>query len=146
MSGDYPKLVANSAEVVAPNSLHIVRLRKSHIATGEHLAALWLNSLTALSVEIEGHSLGGGMLKMEPTEAGKVLVPVVEEPAVAHLYDELDRACRIRGIDAARSVGDKEILENQMGLTAHDCDLLRQGARILSERRSQRGRGQHRVS
>ena len=41
MSGTYPKLVANSAQVVGPNSLHIVRLHKSHIAAGHHLATLW---------------------------------------------------------------------------------------------------------
>jgi len=59
MSGAYPKLVANSARVVGPNSLHIVRLRGSQIATADHLATVWQNSLTGLSVEIEGHSLGG---------------------------------------------------------------------------------------
>jgi len=33
------------------------------------LAALWQTLLTRLSAEIEGHALGGGMLKIEPSEA-----------------------------------------------------------------------------
>jgi hypothetical protein len=28
-----------------------------------------------LSCEIEGHPLGGGMLKLEPREAGQILIP-----------------------------------------------------------------------
>lgn len=146
MSGAYPKLVANSAEVVAPNSLHIVRLHKSHIATPDRLATLWQNSLTGLSVEIEGHALGGGMLKMEPTEARNVMVPVVEGSIVDDLCDEVDGVCRGEGTEAARSVVDNEILRKHLGLSGHDCELLRKGARILAERRSQRGRGRRRVA
>lgn len=146
MSGAYPKLVANSARVVAPNSLHIVRLHSSDIASPDRLATLWQNSLTGLSVEIEGHSLGGGMLKMEPTEARNVMVPVVEDSIVADFCDEVDSVCRASGTEAARTVVDREILQRVLGLSGHDCELLRQGARILAERRSQRGRGQRRVA
>lgn len=146
MSGAHPKLVANLAEVVAPNSLHVVRVRKPLVATGEHLATLWQNSLTGLSVEIEGHSLGGGMLKMEPGEARNVLVPVIEASAVAGLYEEVDSLCRVKGIHAARSVVDNEILKKRLGLSDYDCRLLRQGTRILAERRFQRGRAQRRVA
>jgi hypothetical protein len=146
MSGAYPKLVANSAKVVGPNSLHIIRLRESHIASADHLATVWQNSLTGLSVEIEGQSLGGGMLKMEPTEAKNVVLPVVEGSAVTHLYDEVDSVCRLEGIDAARLVVDKKILKELLGLSDRDCQLLRQGARILADRRSQRGGGHRRVA
>jgi len=146
MSGAYPKLVANSAEVVGPNSLHIVRLHKSRVATGDHLATLWQNSLTGLSVEIEGHSLGGGMLKLEPTEARNVRVPVVEEWAAADLSDEVDRLCRGRAIEQARSLVDREILMKRLGLSARDCAYLTQGARILADRRSERGKARRRVA
>jgi hypothetical protein len=35
---------------------------------------LWSRRLSRLSCEIEGHPLGGGMLKLEPREAGRVLL------------------------------------------------------------------------
>jgi len=59
MSGETPRLVANDTEAVAPNSLHIVRLHAHARVTQDALAALWQTSLTSLSVEVEGHALGG---------------------------------------------------------------------------------------
>jgi hypothetical protein len=34
----------------------------------------WRHPITALSCEIEGHPLGGGMLKIEPREAARVIL------------------------------------------------------------------------
>lgn len=36
---------------------------------------IWDTSFVRLSCEIEGHPLGGGMLKLEPREAARVLLP-----------------------------------------------------------------------
>lgn len=144
MSGTYPKLVANSAEIVAPNSLHIVRLRNPRNLQAETLATLWQNSLTALSVEIEGHSLGGGMLKMEPTEARKVLVPMLGNQCLDGLADEIDEMCRSGRVESARALVDKEILRRSLGLSERDCALLKKGAQILAGRRTRRGGKGHR--
>lgn len=70
MSGDGPTLVANRAKCSCTNSLHTVRLRK-HIRISE-LQSTWSHPFTKLSCEIEGHPLGGGMLKIEPREAQQV--------------------------------------------------------------------------
>ena len=61
MSGTKPKLFLNSARAVAPNTLHVVRMRRDATATGSQLVASWYSTLTALSCEIQGHSLGGGL-------------------------------------------------------------------------------------
>lgn len=58
MSGDVPKLevpklVANTARVVAPNTLHLVRLREKSEVDALTLAALWQTSLARLSGELE---------------------------------------------------------------------------------------------
>jgi hypothetical protein len=34
----------------------------------------WSGPLTSLSCEIEGHPLGGGLLKVEPREASRILL------------------------------------------------------------------------
>ena len=67
-----PSLVQNSAGCVGTNSVHGVHLRAgvSRLA----LFDAWSSDLTALSCEIEGHPLGGGLLKLEPTRAARVLV------------------------------------------------------------------------
>ncbi len=72
MSGSGPKLVLNRAGVVAPNTLLVVRLSPVAEQRGIDASArvvAWHTSLTALSGELEGHSLGGGMLKWRSREA-----------------------------------------------------------------------------
>ena len=73
MSGERVQVVQNEAGCVATNSVHTVRL-KERTAFGT-IRSGFDTPLTQLSCEIEGHPLGGGMLKVEPREAQRVLVP-----------------------------------------------------------------------
>jgi adenine-specific DNA-methyltransferase len=72
MSGRGPAFVENSAGCVGTNSVHVVRLTGK--VKRRQLARSWSSPLTELSCEVEGHPLGGGMLKVEPREAARVLV------------------------------------------------------------------------
>jgi hypothetical protein len=138
MSGAMPRLVANDAGAYAPNSLHIVRFHQSTRMAADSLAALWQTSLTRLSAEIEGHALGGGMLKLEPTEAENVLVPRLNArqiPRLMELSSELDELARKIGDDAARSRADEVVLQEMIGLTKEECKLLQSAAITLSSRR-----------
>lgn len=140
MSGHSPRLVANSAGAVAPNSLHILRLLP-HMELGRDvLPVLWQTSLTALSVEIEGHALGGGMLKLEPTEAESVVVPWPTDGslAVADLSAQLNELLRKGDLATARNRADSVILRDCLGLTSRECSLLRTAADTLRERRCSR--------
>jgi adenine-specific DNA methylase len=142
MSGAAPRLVANHANAYAPNSLHLVRLRPLSWLPVDALAALWQTSLTRLSVEIEGHALGGGMLKLEPSEAKNVLVPAARRDAVAplrELSDELNEMVRQGQHDAARLRADDIVLKRILGLTAKECGLLASAANCLSARRGYGG-------
>jgi adenine-specific DNA-methyltransferase len=72
MSGEGPNLVANAAGCVCTNSVHSVRLND-----GWRLADVvkrWRRPTTPLSCEVEGHPLGGGMLKLEPGEAARIVL------------------------------------------------------------------------
>lgn len=75
MSGEQPSLVRNDAGCTCTNSVHGVRLKEK--SAGRHLSA-WGTDFTQLSAELEGHPLGGGMLKLEPREASKIVLPVPE--------------------------------------------------------------------
>jgi len=138
MSGTTPRLVANNTIAVAPNSLHTLRLHKEARTSKDVLAALWQTSLTRLSCELVGHALGGGMLKLEPTEAGRVLIATPPRTATDDLAKELDNIARTRGDDAARHHADTLLLRRGIGLTTQDCALLREAATALHERRYQR--------
>lgn len=81
MSGDSPTLARNAAGCVCTNSVHAVHLTNG--MTMPRLLQLWSSPLTAISCEIEGHPLGGGMLKLEPREATRVLLGNVGNPGEA---------------------------------------------------------------
>ena len=136
MSGSVPRLVANDARVYAPNSLHIVRLNAGVEISPDTLAALWHTSLSRLSVEIEGHALGGGMLKIEPTEAESVAI-ALPGPSVNRdeLARELDSLARKGDAPQVNQLADQQVLQARMGLSAKDCKILADAARTLTERR-----------
>ena len=73
MSGEGPALVENRARCTCTNAVHAVRLKARGVAASR-LRRRWRTTLTSLSCEIEGHPLGGGVLKLEPREALQVLV------------------------------------------------------------------------
>ncbi len=67
-------LTANEAGCTCTNSVHAV-MTKGRLSV-QDIQQLWTSSLTQLSCEIEGHPLGGGMLKIEPGEAKRILLPI----------------------------------------------------------------------
>lgn len=136
MSGNYPRLVANDARAVAPNSLHVLRLRSTQGRAG-NLAGLWQTSLTRLSAEIEGHAMGGGMLKLEPGEAEKVVLaaPSLPPESLEALSQELDSLVRAGRIEAAQNLADEVVLVQGLRLTRAEIGLLRSATKALQERR-----------
>jgi tRNA1(Val) A37 N6-methylase TrmN6 len=95
MSGRQPNLVYNAAGCTCTNSVHSVRL-KMPVGVADFLK-LWHSSIVRLSCEIEGHPLGGGMLKLEPREATQVLLPAPTALA------QIDRTAVAEGISTMRS-------------------------------------------
>lgn len=90
MSGETVSLVRNQAGCVATNSVHVVKLKGR--GSFRSLQTAFDSPLSRLSCEIEGHPLGGGMLKVEPREAQRLLLPMPaigdEIEAVSELLDE----------------------------------------------------------
>ena len=76
MSGLEPELVRNDAACTCTNSVHSVRFTKKQAIP--KVRREWASPFVQLSCEIEGHPLGGGMLKLEPREAGRILIPDAE--------------------------------------------------------------------
>jgi adenine-specific DNA-methyltransferase len=88
MSGERPSLVANRAGCVATNSVHVVRLSGAMSVAQAQRA--WEQPVTRLSCEVEGHPLGGGMLKLEPGEAARVVLgpSLPDSPSDARVIEE----------------------------------------------------------
>ena len=97
MSGKSPALAVNRGRCACTNALLAVDLRSGLFEDGgiseQGLSAAWNSPAGRLSCELEGHPLGGGMLKLEPGEARHVLL--VSDAAVT----DRDRALLEEGIE-----------------------------------------------
>lgn len=136
MSGGAPRITWNEGRLLATNSLHEIRLRNPRAHDPRKIALGFCSSLSQLSGEIEGHPMGGGMLKLEPSEAERVLV-VRPEAIVAGkgAFDELDLLIRSGDTDAALDFADELILRNHLALTWDQIRLVRDGAKEITDSR-----------
>lgn len=159
MTADAHVLAVNRAGVAAANTLHAVDLRAVDLRTvdscaanghdreydrswrAEALALTWLTSAAQLSRELEGRVLGGGMLKLEPGEAGRLHVPWPsgldprQEPARTA---EIVSLLRARNLDAARHQADAWILGRVLGFSSAEIDALATAAEALRAQRRRR--------
>lgn len=111
MSHFAPRLVVNEAGASNTNTVHGVFLSDPLLA--DPLAAAFLNSATLLSAEIVGRSYGGGVLKLEPGEAVKLLVPRLTPKlctALTRALPQIDEMVRRGEIDEASIVVDRLVL------------------------------------
>lgn len=71
-SHDLPRLILNSADAYTTDTAYRVT---PHGMPAEDLVFAFVNSLTALSAELEGRHYGGGVLELVPSEISQLLVP-----------------------------------------------------------------------
>jgi adenine-specific DNA-methyltransferase len=141
MNGLCSQFVVNEANAVAPNTLHLVRLHQDSPLSVKDLAVLWQTSFTALSVELEGHALGGGMLKLEPSEAKSVLLPSLNSTKkLKSLAKKLDKLLREKKSKLATQIADDIILGELLQLSTFDIQVLRESAELLRNRRYYKGK------
>ncbi|MEX2536600.1 MAG: N-6 DNA methylase [Trueperaceae bacterium] len=137
MGGQTLPLVVNENQVAVPNTFHAVA-PLTGVPLGQAgnagLTTAWLTSLASLSVELEGHRLGGGMLKLDPGEALNVLLP---SPGLVPkgFFERLESLFRAGDMDSARNEADQVLLVDGLGLTTEEISLLQCGAERLRSRR-----------
>jgi adenine-specific DNA-methyltransferase len=131
---DFPRVVLNTAEATSTDTIH----RMSCEAKPQSVLANIYTHLTAASAEIEGRSYGGGVLELEPTEAGRLLVPSALGSALP--LDECDRLVRDGRLNDVLLENDRLVLMDQMGLSRRDCKMLRDIWEKMRDRRLARRR------
>ena len=138
MSGNRPRLAVNVGGFVAPNTLHTIRLKPASQIDARDLLVWWHSSLARLSAELEGHALGGGMLKIEPREAARLLVPAGVVGLGKHA-EELDAMLREERHDDAERLADR-VLCAAVGVEDREMRTMATAAETLCARRMGRGR------
>lgn len=125
---DNPLLLVNDGEFTASNSLLTATMKEGNKV--EDLVAGFYTSVTQLFIELEIHSLGGGVLIAVPNELGKVRVPKVRGTKT-HLRG-LDTALRAGDFERARDLGDRALIKSGV-LTAHQIESVKEGVAVLQE-------------
>ncbi len=147
MDHERPRLTTNAGKLYHLNSLYGVALRQGYQTLGRDLLPLaCLNSLTILGAEIVGRSYGGGLLKLEPTEADALPVPgktLLKEASkeLRAVRPQLSKALRQNDILEASKLVDRVLLVRHLGLTQSQVNSLREARHFLFARRASRGKG-----
>ena len=147
MNHERPRLTTNEAGVNVLNSIYGVKLKPDLRQVGRKtLPIACLNTVTLLGSEMVGRSYGGGLLKHEPKEAGRLPVPTSAVLQAAQGELELlgpQLAIALRQNDLLRAVElvDEIILERHLKLNAIQVGQLRKARQALFHRRVTRGRG-----
>lgn len=144
MNQGTPQLAANPDRLHYLNSIHGLYLRPERTGLAELLALAALNSATALSAEVTGRAYGGGILKMEPREAARLLVPSMEtvlthRSALNAVLSKVRGLLREGNLEAARGIVD-EIVLGPDTVPDQNLDLIRDAHRTLAGRRHRRSR------
>jgi adenine-specific DNA methylase len=117
-SHDIPRLILNQANALTTDTSY--RITADYI-DNELFVFSFINSLTALSAEIEGRSYGGGVLELVPSEINKLLIPV---PKIKEFdLQALDGMVRSDSPEQYLIRQDKVILGN-IGITEKEQHML----------------------
>ncbi|MDJ0336581.1 N-6 DNA methylase [Salinibacterium sp. G-O1] len=146
MNADTPRLTTNLAGVYHLNSIHGVFLKNDLREIGAELLPLAsLNSITLLNAEMVGRAYGGGILKLEPREADRWMMPSPElvrsrATQLRGIRDQVARKLQAgRLTDAVRLV-DQVLLLDAGQVTSDEIEGVRAAHAELTRRRTTRGK------
>lgn len=114
MSASGPFITLNDSAATCTNCLHRLYWRRSadpHVS----LVVGARSTLYRLSAEFVGRRYAGGLLKLEPSDAKRLLVPIVG--SAARIANRLDAMEREGDYEGARELADRVVLREGLGLS-----------------------------
>lgn len=131
-----PLLISNPAAVHCLNNLHRLTWTASMPIDADSAAVCFLTSLTALAAERWGRRYGSGALKIEPSAAKRLPLPLIKVGADA--VDRVDSLLRSGDEASARGLADSLVLVQGLGLSEDQVSIMREASSVLSDERGTR--------
>ena len=127
----YPRLILNEIGAFTTDTAYRVTSRK---ILDHRLVFSFINSLTALTAELEGRHYGGGVLELVPSEIEKVLLPIVRtrRSQLIRLNSMVQKNTSKETVFDAQ---DKALLLDGLCLSKEEASLLRSAGNRLRLRR-----------
>jgi adenine-specific DNA-methyltransferase len=134
----FPRLVWNKAGAFTTDTAY--RIVPERLAA-RNLVCGFVNSLTALSAELEGRHYGGGVLELVPSEIEKLLIPVSRCSSSA--LHKLDKSVRAGAAPETLLAQQDELILMPLGVSGADCEDLLAAWIRLRDRRHRVHRDEH---
>jgi adenine-specific DNA-methyltransferase len=125
---EQPLMLINDARAFASNSLVCGYLLDAHHP--EALARSWYTSLTRLQMELNVHSLGGGVFVLVPNEVSAIRV--VPPRRNRRQFARMHKALLAGDFDSAVKVGDEGLLAPSLSLDRADLETIRDACSVLA--------------
>ncbi|WP_101847490.1 Eco57I restriction-modification methylase domain-containing protein [Zhihengliuella sp. ISTPL4] len=136
-SNHYPRVIANHARVVTTDTIYKGQMLVGAPVSADDFTAVFHNSLTLLSAEVEGRSFGGGVLELVPSEVSALQVPIL--PGAGAELGKLDAIARSSKDPEALVTATDEMISGLVpALDAGIMSDLRDARSTLMDRRLQR--------
>ena len=121
-------MIFNDDRYIATNTFlcgYINKLRNKKI-----LLNSWFSSLTKLYIELEIHSLGGGMLIMVPQEVGRIKIPNLESLDKSQIM-KINKLAKKKEIKKIIEIGDDLILKKILKLSNDEINVIKDSIETL---------------
>lgn len=129
-SHDLPRLILNKIGAYTTDTAYRIRTLKG--TSANELVSCFINSLTALSAELEGRYYGGGVLELVPSEIEKLVLPLPRKVKID--IKELDQ--QIRSLTAQEVLeANSRIVLGGLGLSRAKQECVVNGWKRLRDRR-----------
>jgi adenine-specific DNA methylase len=128
----YPRVIHNSFKVYTTDTAYRIKMKEGFEAYSMNLVYGFVNSLTALSAELEGRHYGGGVIELVPSEIKHLSVPLILD---FHRLDELDDMFKagVESIDILKRQDD--VLLAEIGLSHAERRIIHDEYLMLMNRR-----------
>ena len=139
MVAAWPRVVLNYSGATCTNAIHrLMWVDRRPKADLQRIALGSLSTLAQLSAELVGRSYGGGVLKLEPSEASQLVIPTNSSTDTDKLFWTVDELLRQGQTQSATTLVDSAFLIDGVGLGQAEVDRLGEARDKLFERRYKR--------